>query len=161
LIDGAALHRYLLAMGCDFFTGVPDTTLRSAFDALITSDDYVPAVSEPAAIGLAVGAWLGGRSPVVLMQNSGFASAMNVLTSLVLVYRVPLLLVIGWRGYLGHDSVEHSVIGRTLTPMIDSLEIPWWQVSDESLERDTAEAMRATGARRSCAALLVTPEHRR
>ena len=42
----------------------------------------------------AVGAWMAGRRPVLLMQNSGLGVAVNALSSLMLMYRTPALLVI-------------------------------------------------------------------
>lgn len=144
--------------GCDFFTGVPDTTLQAVFSCLEHDRDYtyVPAVSEPIAIGLAVGAWLGGRKPVVLMQNSGFALAINALASLAQLYEVPLLLVIGWRGGKD-DSPEHLLLGKSMIDLLSALEIPWSILEAESISTKVEQAMARVVAVKKPMALLVRP----
>jgi len=144
--------------GCDFFTGVPDTTLQAVFSRLEhdKSYTYVPAVCEPIAVGLAVGAWLGGRKPVVLMQNSGFALATNALASLVQLYEVPLLLVIGWRGYK-LDSPEHFLLGKSMLDLLSALEIPWSIMEAESIPTNVRQAMTLMLEVKKPMALLVRP----
>jgi len=67
-------------------------------------------------MGIAAGFALTGRIPVVLMQNSGLGNAINPLTSLQLVYDLPTLLLISWRGEPGKpDEPEHRIMGP-ITP---------------------------------------------
>ena len=49
---------------------------------------------EDSALGLAAGAYLGGRQPVVFMQNSGLGVSMNALVSLHQIYDIPALLAV-------------------------------------------------------------------
>lgn len=49
---------------------------------------YVAAVKEDVAIGLGAGAWLAGKTPAVLMQNSGLGTSLNALASLSLLYEL-------------------------------------------------------------------------
>ena len=46
------------------------------------------------------------------MQNSGIGYCLNALTSLNLIYKIPTLLIIGYRGYQGKDAPEHLVMGE-------------------------------------------------
>ena len=77
--------------GFDFFTGVPCSLVGDAIAALETHPrlPYVPAVREDVAVGMAAGAWMAGRSPLVIMQNSGLGTSLNALVSLSLMYRLP------------------------------------------------------------------------
>lgn len=134
MISGLELWRAIERAGLDFFTGVPDSTFKSLLVHAEKSDRYVPAVSEDLAVGLAVGAYLGGRSPMVLMQNSGLGNSINGLTSLAALYRIPLLVLIGWRGHDQKDAPEHLLMGRAMPALLASLEIPF-----DVLEADTAE----------------------
>ena len=63
------------------------------------------------------------------MQNSGLGYCLNVLTSFNLIYRVPVLLIVSWRGHDDTDAVEHDVIGRQLLPLLELFglphELPW------------------------------------
>ena len=58
---------------------------------------------------MAAGAWLGGKLPMVLMQNSGLGVSVNALASLTTMYALPVLLVISWRGEGGNDGPDHYV----------------------------------------------------
>lgn len=148
----------LMAAGFDFFTGVADSTLQGLFTRLEGAGDaYVPAVAEDLAVGLAVGAYLGGRRPAVLMQNSGLGLCFNALSSLAVLYRVPLLLVVGWRGWDGRDAPEHELSGRTTLPLLAALDLPCRVAERESLAADLAAAVGAMEERRLPSALVVRP----
>ena len=73
------MHRLFLELGVDFASGVPCGVLRHIIRNLV--DDagilHVAANRESEAIGLAAGAYLAGKTPVVYMQNSGLFSASN------------------------------------------------------------------------------------
>lgn len=116
----------LVDFGFDFFTGVPCSYFGRLIHVLESDArlGYVSAVREDSALGLAAGAYLGGRRPVVFMQNSGFAASLGVLASLHAMYNLPVLLVITWRGQDPDDAPEHLAIGSRMPALLDVLEIP-------------------------------------
>lgn len=110
--------------GINFATGVPCSLLAGLFSALERGGrnapiTYVPSPREDTAVGMAVGAQLAGANPVVLMQNSGLGYSLNVLTSLTLIYEIHPLIIMSWRGHDGNDAVEHDIIGREITNLLD------------------------------------------
>ncbi|WP_437575748.1 thiamine pyrophosphate-binding protein [Sorangium sp. So ce887] len=112
--------------GFDFFAGVPCSLLKG-LASLLDGDKgarYISATREDSAIGMAVGAWLGGRLPMVLMQSSGLGVSVNALASLSTMYEVPTLLVISWRGEGGNDEPEHVMMGEIMLPLLDLMKIP-------------------------------------
>lgn len=123
-------YNTLKGMGIDFYTGVPDSLLKDIC-AYITDHvdrkNNVIAANEGGAVGLAAGYHLAtGNIPVVYMQNSGLGNTVNPLMSLTDsdVYRIPVLLVIGWRGEPGvHDEPQHVKQGKTTLPLLDAMEI--------------------------------------
>lgn len=146
----------LLGAGVDYVTGVPCSLLAPMFAALEAGGHravYVPAPREDSALGLAAGAYLAGRRPVVLMQNSGLGYGLNVITSLHLIYDMPLPLIITWRGYRD-DAVEHDVIGPALPALLDVVGIPYRRMVDASHDTQwlLAKATKLSGP----AALLIT-----
>lgn len=143
-------------VGFDFFTGVPDSTLAGVIAALIERRIYAPAVREDEAIGMAAGAYMGGKVPVVLMQNSGLGTSLNALISLNLIYRQPCLLLISWRGHDGKDAPEHLVMGQVMTKQLDLVRIPHRTLKAETVREDLGWAAQAFMAQRIPAALLVT-----
>jgi phosphonopyruvate decarboxylase len=106
----SGLLEALTADGYDFFTGVPDSGLRSFIDDLagLPDDRHVIATSEGEAVGIAAGQYLGGGRPCVYMQNAGLGNAINPLTSLCIPYDIKPLLVIGHR----HTLPQHRVMGE-------------------------------------------------
>jgi phosphonopyruvate decarboxylase len=128
--------------GFDFCTGVPCSVLSNIINYMSKSTEftYIPATREDEAIGIAVGAYLGGKKPVVLMQNSGLGTSINALTSLVLLYRVPLLLVISWRGYQGKDAPEHLFMGKYMLDFLNVMKIPAEIIEKNILEEQVMRA---------------------
>ena len=88
-----------LAHGIDFFTGVPDSLLKSFCEELYrrwgtAGPTHMVAHNEGGAIGLCAGHFLAtGRPACCYMQNSGLGNAVNPLASLmdVKVYALPCL----------------------------------------------------------------------
>ena len=155
-MTGADFCARLRAAGVGFFSGVPDSTFGDAFAALAGADDWLPAVREDLAVGAAAGAWLGGRLPAVLMQNSGIGTALNAVLSLALLYRVPLLMVVGWRGHGGAgDAPEHLHTGRTLEAMLRAVEIPFVAAETATLGADVDRAAALARESAGPAALLL------
>ena len=96
-----------------FFTGVPCSLLSGLIYELEGQQEarYIPAVREDAAVGLCTGAYLAGAMPVLLMQNSGLGYSLNAFTSLNLIYNIPMLVIMSWRGKDGKDAPEHIIMG--------------------------------------------------
>lgn len=72
----------------------------------------MPALREDIALGLAGGAYLAGKLPVVYMQNSGLGYSLEAFASLPLIYRIPCLVLVSFRGPEDPDMEEHVVMGR-------------------------------------------------
>lgn len=113
--------------GLDFYTGVPCSFLTPLINRVISdrSLQYVGATSEGEAIGIAAGAWLAGRLPVVMCQNSGLGNTVNPITSLNHTLRIPLLLVTTWRGQPGlYDEPQHEVMGPITPSLLETIRVP-------------------------------------
>ncbi len=59
------------------------------------------ATREEEAFGIAAGLYLGGRLPTVMLQSSGLGNSLNALTSLLLPYQIPVLIIVSMRGDAG------------------------------------------------------------
>lgn len=127
MIDAAQWTRELRQLGYRFASGVPCSSLSSLQNEILNNQDfdYVAATNEGQALALAAGAWTGGAPSVVLMQNSGLGNAVNPLTSLTAVFRIPVLLVVSWRGRPGKkDEPQHQLMGEITPGLLDTLRIP-------------------------------------
>ena len=160
-MDAREFWAALKERGLNFFAGVPDSTFREAYDVMVADPDirYVPAVREDVALGLASAAYFAGKLGGVMMQNSGIGNIVNPLTSFSLMYKIPVLLVIGWRGYGGppNDAPEHWIMGVKSPEIFDLLEIPY-EVPEPDQLADPLDRLLAEIHKRSVpGALLIRP----
>ena len=143
--------------GFDFFTGVPCSLVGSVIAELEQRGTYFGETREDAALGVAAGAYLAGRLPVVVMQNSGLGVSLNALGSLHAIYEMPVLLVITWRGYEGKDAPEHLVMGDVLPRLLDLFGIPHRAPDADGILAAARWAGAAARETRKPVALLVCP----
>jgi len=151
----------LKAAGIEFFAGVPDSLLKNLC-AYITDnvprENNIIAANEGGAVALAAGYHLAtGKVGCVYMQNSGEGNAVNPLLSLMDadVYKMPLLMIIGWRGEPGvYDEPQHVKQGKVTLSLLDAMEIPY-AVLDENWETQTDEALRVIQETNGIYALIV------
>jgi len=159
---GIVFHR-LVERGVHFYAGVPDSLLQpfcSYVEEHARPGCHLIAANEGNALAIAMGHQLAtGNVPAVYMQNSGLGNAINPLTSLAdpQVYRVPILLIIGWRGEPGvKDEPQHVKQGKITADQLDLLGIPFNILDAESdALRIVDSALDDVNARGAPGALLV------
>jgi phosphonopyruvate decarboxylase len=124
--------------GIDCFAGVPDSLLKNICAYITDHFDAahnIIAANEGAAVGLAAGHYLAtGQPACVYMQNSGEGNIINPLASLTdqEVYKIPVLLLIGWRGRPGvHDEPQHVKQGKVTTGLLNVMGVNYEVLSKE------------------------------
>lgn len=124
--------------GFDFYTGVPCSYLTSFINYVIDSPDlqYVGAANEGEAVAIASGAELAGMRSVVMFQNSGFGNAVNPLTSLNQIFKIPILIIVTWRGQPdgAADEPQHQLMGAITPQLLELIQIPWEYFPTETAE---------------------------
>ena len=146
--------------GADRLTCVPCSSMTGLIDAAIADPDFLfaNAPNEGEALGFAAGARLGGHTTAVLCQNSGLGNLANALTSLIVPYRIPILLIVGWRGQPGvHDEPQHRLVGRMTRPFLEACGFGVHIAAARNAD-DLAEtcATKVTAGRQSQAILVPT-----
>ena len=158
-MEAEAFWDALKARGLTFFAGVPDSTFQEAYNLMEKDPEvrYVPAVREDVALGVASAAYFAGRLGGVMMQNSGIGNIVNPLTSFSLMYRIPVLLIVGWRGYGGppNDAPEHWIMGMKTPEIFDLLEVPYEVLGPDNLESALDRLLTAIQEQSVPGALLV------
>ena len=113
----------------NFFTGVPDSVLKTLGTYIDSSKNHIISANEGSAISIATGYHLSTKKiPCVYMQNSGLGNAINPLLSITHkeVYSIPMVLVIGWRGAPKlKDEPQHLVTGRITRQLLNLLNIKY------------------------------------
>ena len=160
-MDSALFWSVLKSRGLSFFSGVPDSTFGKAYDFMLRDPEirYVPAVREDAALGIVSAAYFTGGLGGVIMQNSGIGNIVNPLTSFSLMYKIPALLIVGWRGYGGppNDAPEHWIMGEKTTELFDLLGVPYQIMEPDSLESDLDDLLSRINRDTVPGALIVRP----
>ncbi len=89
----------------------------------------VRVAKEEEAIGVSAGAHLAGVRSALLMQNHGFLAAINPIVSLALLYKIPLLMLISYRGHFGEKDPWQTQGGLVTEPLLRALNIPIWHLN--------------------------------
>jgi sulfopyruvate decarboxylase subunit alpha len=111
---------------------------------------------EEEAIGISAGAHLAGVRSVLLMQNHGFLAAINPIVSLAFLYKIPLLMLISYRGHLGERDPWQTQGGRYTEPVLKSLDIPYDHLTNPGdVERQIGEAQALAESSLTPVALLL------
>ena len=89
---------------------LPDSETNFMYDQLLTEPqlDLVPVCREGETVAIAAGLWVGGKKPVVLIQNTGVLESGDSIRGLGLDVNQPLVLLIGYRGWDRHGVTRDS-----------------------------------------------------
>ncbi|MCL1928847.1 MAG: phosphonopyruvate decarboxylase [Treponema sp.] len=148
MLDTAAFGTALKERNFDFYSGVPCSFLKDLINYAINEAFYVMAANEGDAVAICTGAALGGKKPVVLMQNSGLGNAVSPLTSLNAIFRIPVLGFVSLRGEPGlKDEPQHELMGVITGKMLETMHIDY-----AVLSADKSEALMQLDAADRCMA---------
>ena len=116
----------LRAHRVEFITTVPCKQLAGLISLIDGAEDmiHVPSNREDEGMGLCAGAYMGGKRSAIIMQNTAIGVTINALATLIQFYRMPLPMLISYRGEVGEPvacQVEMAVHTKAL---LDRLSIP-------------------------------------
>ena len=145
------VEKFVTLIGGDFYTGVPDSQLKSLINYLmslygIDPKHHIIAANEGNCVALAAGYYLStGKIPIVYMQNSGEGNTVNPICSLTndKVYAIPIIYIIGWRGEPGvHDEPQHIFQGEITLKLLEAMDIKYTVVSKDTKEEEIENKMK-------------------
>jgi len=152
--------RVLKSNDVKLITYVPDKVL-SPLIKVLHADPYFTVIAparEEEAIGILVGSYMGGLRGITLMQTSGFATVPNVLASLAVPFQIPVVMMISERGTLGEFLVGHSIVCRTMRPVLTSLGIENFTIERLSDVEFVVDSMiKQAFATQAPAAIILSP----
>jgi len=85
---------------------------------------------EEEGVGISAGAHLAGRKSAMLMQNHGLLISINGIVSVAQLYRIPLLMLISYRGEMGERDPWQTEGGLVTEPLLQTLGIIYRKLSD-------------------------------
>ncbi len=153
------IYDALKASGVRLISALPETWLLH----LVRMADEDPDVTlvrlgkEEEGVGISTGAHFAGVKSAMLTQNHGFLASINAIVSLAHLYRIPLLMLITYRGEMGERDPWQTEGGLVTEPVLQSLGIIYRKLSDPaSVAKEIVEAQTlAESSLRPVALLLM------
>ena len=109
------------------YTGVPCSFLTPFINYVINDNalEYIASTNEGDALATTSGSVIGGQRSIVMMQNSGLGNAVNPITSLSYIFRIPFLIIVTHRGEPGvKDEPQHELMGQITEKLFNTMQIP-------------------------------------
>jgi len=107
----------------DFLVGVPCSKLAK----FIEENDTIIATREDEALGMAIGAKLMGKNPLVFMQDSGLGSCLTLITSVMTPYDINIDFFISIR----KKPPYHAVMGNIARQLLELVGIKKYSFIEE------------------------------
>ena len=153
-----ALLDQLNKNGVSHVVCLPDSETNFLYEQLVASPslDLVPVAREGETMAIAAGLWVGGKKPVVLIQNTGMFESGDSIRGLSLDIDFPLVMMIGYRGWTRHGVTSDSA-ARFTEPILHAWGINYYLVeTDEDAERISVAFEEAERTQRPVACLMGT-----
>ena len=109
------------------YTSVPCSFLTPFINYVINDNalEYIASTNEGDALATTSGSVIGGQRSIVMMQNSGLGNAVNPITSLSYIFRIPFLIIVTHRGEPGvKDEPQHELMGQITEELFNTMQIP-------------------------------------
>ena len=149
------VFNYLLKNGVKNFIGVPDSTMKHFINEGFKKNKILITTREEEAIGISAGMSMSKSNSLVFMQNAGFANSISTITSLVQLYEIPMIFLIGWRGFLKNDAPEHAKIGKIQPKLLQALSLQSKVLNEKNWKTSSDWALKLIKRGKPCALILI------
>jgi sulfopyruvate decarboxylase subunit alpha len=126
------IYDALKACGISVLSALPETWLVHLIR--MAEDDpamtLVRLAKEEEGVGISAGAHLAGAKSAMLMQNHGLLQSVNGIVSLARLYRIPLLMLVSYRGEFGERDPWQTEGGGVTEAVLNALSIPFTRLDD-------------------------------
>src|ERR1700692_3141543 len=138
LTSSKAIYDVLKECDIRLLSALPETWLVHLIR--LTDEDpgmiLVRLAKEEEGVGVSAGAHFAGVKSAMLMQNHGFLASINGIVSFAQLYKIPLLMLISYRGSFGEKDPWHTQGGSATEPLLRALGIPYFFLdSPESVKK--------------------------
>jgi sulfopyruvate decarboxylase subunit alpha len=121
------LYDALKQCGVGLVSALPETWLVHLIR--LADDDpemiLVRLAKEEEGVGISAGAHFAGVKSAMLMQNHGFLASINAIVSFAHLYKIPMLMLVSYRGTFGERDPWQTQGGNVTEPVLQALRIPY------------------------------------
>ena len=161
-LQAASVLGELERCGITHIVWLPDSETGFMYQAIRASGmTLVPVCREGEAMAVAAGLIMGGQRPVVLIQSTGFYESGDSIRGLCLDLHLPLLLMLGYRGYVGTGRPPADSAARFLEPILTAWGIPYSIVDSDAACGRLSEMHQQAQANSQTTAVLIGQEYGR
>ena len=137
---------------------LPDSETNFMYQLLTNepSLDLVPVCREGETMAIAAGLWVGGKRPIVLIQNTGIFESGDSIRGLALDVNQPLVMLVGYRGWSRHGVTADSA-ARFIEHILHAWGINYYLIeTDEDTDRISVAIEEAERTQKPVAVLVGT-----
>lgn len=159
VINSRVIYEALKKTGIRMLSALPETWLVHLISMAEADPEMilVRLAKEEEGVGISAGAHFAGVKSAMLMQNHGFLASINGIVSFAQLYRIPLLMLISYRGHFGERDPWQTQGGSVTEPLLQALGIRYQFLEDPAdAERSIAEAQTLAYSSLHPVALLLT-----
>jgi sulfopyruvate decarboxylase subunit alpha len=144
----------------DLILSLPCVMLKNLLQLIDEKNEIknVPVTREEEGVGIAAGAYLGGKIPAILMQNSGLGNSVNAIKSLLHLFKIPVVFIMSHRGAEGEKILAQIPMGKLTPDLLKILEIKTFIIDskDKISNIKTAVELSLSSKRSTCILLKKT-----
>ena len=153
------IYDALKSTGVGLISALPETWLVHLVRMAEEDPDMilVRLNKEEEGVGISAGAHFAGRKSVMMMQNHGFLTCVNGIVSLSQLYKIPLLMLISYRGEMGERDPWQTEGGIATEPVLQALGITYNKLSNpDTVLKELTDAQTLAESSQRPVALLLT-----
>lgn len=151
------IYKIIIESGIEFITSVPCLLLKDILKIIDDKNEifYLPVTREDEGIGIAAGAYLGGKKTAILMQNSGLGNSINTIASLLQFYEIPIIFFISHRGEGEEPNSAYIPMGNITEALLYGLSIKVWNIDNSKEINKIKNAIKYSEENNTSVAILL------
>ena len=151
------LYNAIKDSGIDLILTLPCIMLKNLME-LIEEKNEIKCISitrEEEGIGIAAGAYLSGKIPALLIQNSGIGNSINAIKSLLQLFKIPIVFIMSHRGSEGEKILAQIPMGRLTPNLLDLLGIEKFVIDSEEKIKHIETAVKFSSSTKESTCILL------
>ncbi len=127
------LYNAIKNSGIDLILSLPCIMLKNLLELIEEKNEikHISITREEEGIGIAAGAYLCGKIPALLIQNSGLGNSVNAIKSLLYLFKIPIVFIMSHRGSEGEKIKAQIPMGKLTPDLLDLLEVEKFVIDSE------------------------------
>jgi sulfopyruvate decarboxylase subunit alpha len=151
------LYETIKRSGIDIIFTLPCIMLKGLLQLIEEKNEiqHIYITREEEGVGIAAGAYLSGKTPVILMQNSGLGNSINAIKSLLELYKIPIIFIMSHRGAEGEKIKAQIPMGKLTPKLLDLLNIEKYIIDSKDKIKKITNAVQQSRISGNSVAILL------